>query len=281
MAQIEVRCPLCKRKGMIEVEENALKSISRGLLAVNIEINTICPHSFITYIDRNLKIRDYFIADFQVELPEMALVEKVDEDKSIFEELINLDLIKLNLPATLIANILKSIFYRKSVIIISEDQFINTHIFNFLKYITQNSFKIDINLISMDEYQSNRKNYRKSIVLDGVNIINNVDKILDPKKMKVEKNIVQKFMLESNLSLSLILLKNEVQKIYKLSQEMVQIIKNREEGTKINTLKISKQLETQYNIKISSEYLDFLTNVVKNYFEIDVPSISASFLNSI
>jgi hypothetical protein len=62
---------------------------------------------------------------------------------------------------------------------------------------------------------------------------------------------------------------------------MVQIIKNREEGTKINTLKISKQLETQYNIKISSEYLDFLTNVVKNYFEIDVPSISASFLNSI
>ncbi|MFX0073718.1 MAG: hypothetical protein ACFFAO_21780, partial [Candidatus Hermodarchaeota archaeon] len=77
MITIEIVCPICKNKGRIELSKNSLKDFSRGILAIDIKENSICKDSFIAYIDKDLKVRDYFIVDFQVELPEIIL----DKDK--------------------------------------------------------------------------------------------------------------------------------------------------------------------------------------------------------
>lgn len=281
MPQIEIRCPSCHKIGIIEVEDNALKNVTRGLLAVYVEVNTICEHSFITYVDKNLIIRDYFIADFQVVIPKKVPFEKIETQEIPESEMINLDLIKLNLPAILITYVIKSIFLKKKIILIFEEDFLYSHILNFFKYITQNLFKIDISLISNEDYKKNSKIYKDFMVFDGNEIVRNVKKSINPKKLAVEKQIVYNFFSEIDMDSSLILLRNDIQKAYILSKAIVDIIKNRKKDEKINMLKISKEVEDMYQIKLSNKYLDFLIEIVKYYFEIDVPSIPQSFLNSI
>ncbi|GAG34301.1 unnamed protein product, partial [marine sediment metagenome] len=78
MTIIQITCPSCKKKGNIEISDDAIKNVSRGLLAINVASNIICDHSFITYVDKNLSIRDYFIADFQIEIPDIAPTEDTE-----------------------------------------------------------------------------------------------------------------------------------------------------------------------------------------------------------
>ena len=281
MAQIQIRCPSCQTNGIIEVDDDALKNVTRGLLAVYVDVNTICKHSFVTYIDKNLIIRDYFIADFQIEIPETFPLEKIEDKEILKSELINLDLIKLNLPALLITYVLKSIFIKKKIVLIFEEEFLYNHILNFFKYITHNTFEIDISIISKEDYNQNSKIYKENLVYDGTEIVKKVKKNINPKKLALEKQIVHNFFSEADVNSSLILLRNNIQKAYILSKAIVEIIKNRKNDEKINILKISKELEEIYQIKLSNQYLDFLIEIVKYYFEIDVPSISQSFLDSI
>jgi hypothetical protein len=66
MPNIKIVCPTCKCKGQLNVAEDSMKNITRGLLAINIASGIICSHNFFVYIDRNYDIRDYFTADFKV-----------------------------------------------------------------------------------------------------------------------------------------------------------------------------------------------------------------------
>ena len=59
-----------------------MKDVKRGLLAVNIPQNVICSHSFIVYIDKNLVIRDYFIADYQLQI-EIPILDTLGEQKDV------------------------------------------------------------------------------------------------------------------------------------------------------------------------------------------------------
>ncbi|MEJ2279920.1 MAG: hypothetical protein P8Y70_19570 [Candidatus Lokiarchaeota archaeon] len=68
--KVEVRCPACSKKGEVEIEKEQIKNSSRGLLAINIS-NAFCEHQFVAYIDENLKVRDCFLTDFEVEIPEL------------------------------------------------------------------------------------------------------------------------------------------------------------------------------------------------------------------
>ncbi|TFG30600.1 MAG: hypothetical protein EU532_00495 [Promethearchaeota archaeon] len=281
MPQIQIRCPSCHKNGIIEIDANALKAVTSGLLAINVESKTICEHSFITYVDRNLKIRDYFIADFQFEIPQTLTIEKIKEEKIPESEILNIDLIKLNLPANLVTFIIKSILLKKRILILLEEEFLHNQVINFFKYITLGAFNLDISIISKMEYNQNSKIYKNFMVFDGVDIIKNINKGINPKKLAIEKQIVHNFFSEDDSNSSLILLRNDIQKAYVLSKSIVDIINNLKKDEKINILKISKEIEESYSIKLSNMYLDFLIEIVKNYFEIDIPTISQSFLNSI
>ncbi|HEY0088616.1 MAG TPA: hypothetical protein VGB37_07220, partial [Candidatus Lokiarchaeia archaeon] len=70
MPSVKINCPICEKKGTIDVSQEIMKNVSRGLLAVNIAKEIVCSHSFVAYIDKNFNVRDYFTADFQIEIPE-------------------------------------------------------------------------------------------------------------------------------------------------------------------------------------------------------------------
>ncbi|MFX0069974.1 MAG: hypothetical protein ACFFAO_02690 [Candidatus Hermodarchaeota archaeon] len=279
MADVIIRCPSCGNKGKINVSDESIKEIKRGLLAINIASNIVCSHSFIAYIDGNFQVRDYFIADFHVEIPDIAPSKELKDISIPKKDVVDIDLIKLNLPATLITYIIKSILSNQKILLISDNKFLHNHILNFFKYITQDTFEINISMTNEEDYKKNKKLYKDYMVFHDTNIIRNHQNIIVPKKLGVEKEIVSKFVTESELGYSYIILKNEIQKIFELSKAIVDLIKEDEKDDKINILKILNKLEENYEIKISTYYSNFLLKVVKEYFDISVPTISESFLD--
>jgi len=152
MAKIEIRCPVCRKWNNIEISDDLTKNVSKGLLALNIATGMICEHSFIAYVDKNLIVRDCLVADFKIELQEKSSSQATDEIISPEMDVLKFDLIKLNLPDFLIVNVLRTIFLKKKILILSEEQFLYNHIINFFKYITHNTFEFDISIISEEDF---------------------------------------------------------------------------------------------------------------------------------
>ena len=282
MVKVQIICPSCSKTGYIELADNSIKNILRGLLAINIASNIICPHTFIVYVDKNFGVRDYFIADFQIEIPDISTGVKIEKERIPGRNIVDIDLIKLNLPAPMLTYVLSSYFLRQKIVLLFNQEFLYNHIYNFFEYISKETFEIDLSLKSREEYNKNKKNYKKSMVFENTSIINNVKNIINPKKLYVEKQIVNKFFTTFDLGYSYIVLKNEIQKTYKFSRDIVNFINERKKkNEKVNILKINSQLEKIYGIKIGHLYLNFLINTVKNYFGIAVPSFRDAFINSL
>ena len=101
------------------------------------------------------------------------------------------------------------------------------------------------------------------------------------KKLKVEKTIVQKFLNEYEPLTSLIILKNEIQRIFELSKTIVDLLnKNRKI---IYPKLVMQELEKVHKVKIAYPYLTFLYEVVENYFGVEIPKPSgvSDFLGSL
>jgi hypothetical protein len=84
MVKVNVSCPVCKNWDKIEISDNAIKNVEKGVLAVNITPGMICEHSFIAYVDKNLSVRDCFIADFKIEAPEISETQNAETDSQSF-----------------------------------------------------------------------------------------------------------------------------------------------------------------------------------------------------
>ena len=285
MYQIEINCPSCKSRGYFEISEDFVKTINRGIFAINIAAHTICTHTFIAYIDKNLEVRDYFVADFQVEIPELskeaqefALDRNISEKKDLDNDF-DVDIIKLNLSATIITYIIKSILSKQKILYISDLDYLNEGILNFFNYLTEDSFELNFSITTRENYEKNIKDYNDWMVFEGYEVIRDYNKIINNKNLVVEKQIVNKFITESDKNIGLTLLKGEMRKACKLAQKIVKVVndmKNKNEN--INIFNINKILENEFTIKIESAYINFLTEIVKSYFGIQLPSLSECFL---
>ncbi len=279
MVQVEIRCPTCKKRGKIQVAQERIEQVTRGLLAVNIAPNVICEHSFIVYIDKNFEIRSYFIADFKVSLPRITKTEKEEDMETLSKHISDVDLIKLNLNALMLAYVLKSIFSKQKIVLLIDQEFLHEYIKDFFNYITKDSFDYDISLLKEKEYKQNKKQFKDCVVLQKYNIIRDPDKIIDPKKLKIEKQIIHNFMTESDLGFSYIKLKNEIEKVYRFTNFIVDYITQDEDKKKPNTIYLKKVLEEHYGTKIDQVYMNFLTDVVKSYFGIKLLSTTESLFD--
>ena len=269
MLYVEVRCPSCSKMGKIEISEDLMKNISRGLIAVNVAADSICPHSFNAYIDKNLIVRDYFIPDFQIQIPETELEEAIRNKKIPGIDLIDLDLIKLNLIPIVLASILRAVFFKRKFVLIINHKFLQNHILNFFEYITQNSFKAYITILSKDVYSRNIENYKDYIIFEGKNIINDIDKILEPKTLNFENKIIKQFIGGSKSTLSLALLKNEIKSTFIMARGVSDFIKGYENKEKLGTKAITDYLKDFYGFKIQKDYknyINWLLKIANEYF---------------
>ncbi|MFX0188287.1 MAG: hypothetical protein ACFE8A_11200 [Candidatus Hodarchaeota archaeon] len=270
--KVRIICPSCQGNGFIQISEDTMKNVERGLLAINIATGAVCEHSFIAYIDKNLNVRDYFIADFKIEVPEIALPEEIEEKKIPSKDVINLDLIKLNLSALLLTYIIKSIFTKQKIVLISEQEFLYEHIRNFFGFITRDTFNVDIEIMTKKDYKSNKKKYKNHMVFENNEIVNNPNNFIDVKKLKVEEHLIQTFLSEFDLSYSYIILKNEIRKAYQLSKSIIDYAS--EQKIDLNLKIIVDYVTEKYNIKLQKAYLNFVIDIIKSYFEVKVSETS-------
>ncbi|TFG22885.1 MAG: hypothetical protein EU529_09160 [Promethearchaeota archaeon] len=274
MPKIEIRCPACSKKGYMEVDGGLLdKKMERGIMTINLGKNQICEHTFVAYIDNNLKVRDCFLTDFQIELPELAPSELDQEMKIPSSEDLDINLIKMNFYPLTLTFILRGGFFNKKMLVLSENQFLNNYLKNFFEYIYQNSYNLDLRLMSREKYNKNKKEYGDFLIIDNKKIIRDNDKILDVKKLKIERVIIQRFYSESIPNSGLLILKNEIYKTYLFSKTIVDFIKEFK-GEELLSKNILDNLEEVHNVEIQIPYLDFLLEIVKNYFNVEVPKAS-------
>ena len=281
MKKLEVRCPSCSSRGYIEISEEEVEKAARGVFAVNVSEGIACEHSFVAYIDKNLTVRDTFIADFQLELPEISSPPVKESETSPQLESIDVSLIKLNLTASLLVNIIRSIFFRKKVLILTDQTFMVDHIYRFLDYLTKNSYETSIRIKSEEQYQS--ESYKDYIILKNNKILQDYDDILNPKKVSIERLLVRKFLEEYELMPSLIYLQNGIQKSYELSETIAERVKNLKKKEKLISKKVIEEITKVHNVKIQLPYLDFLYEIVENYFKIQIPRSSnvSNFLSTL
>jgi hypothetical protein len=272
MTKLEIRCPECKKRGYIDVSEEKIKETTRGLLAINVSEKIVCEHSFVAYVDKNLEIRDCFMADFQIELPSLEPATETKPQKA-FEEEFDLVLLKLNFPASSMAYLLYCLCTKKKLVIIYDQNFLESHLKNFIAYISKDSFEPYVKVISRDEYVNNKKEYSSYIILDENKITQHKDQIVDNSELNVERTIVQKFLAESNDQSSVIILRNELEKAYSLGNSIIEFINNFE-GKELQSKKVIDYLVENYGIEIKIPYLNFLFNIVQDYFGVDVPKSS-------
>ena len=272
MARINIRCPICSKWDHIEISDDTIKNVAKGLLAINIAAGKICEHSFIAYVDKNLVVRDCLVADFRIELPDRG-EDQVTEEPIIPEtDNIKFDLIKLNIPDILMMYLLRAIFFRKKALILSDQEFLYNHIINFFKYITNNSFEFDIKLMSESDYKNNKNEFKDYLIFKNQQVIRDNEKIINPKELEVERSIVQKFFNEYDLMTSLIILRNEINKAYEFSNSILDFIESHK-GKQIISKMIINHISEKHDEKIQMLYLTFLLNIVRHYFKADVPKI--------
>lgn len=263
-----VKCPACSKIGYIEVMDNNINDSERGLLAVTVADQIICKHSFVAYIDRHFIMRDAFIADFKIKLPEIDIDELFELKKDDHLDKINLYLISLNIPALTLTYILHAFFNDKKVSLINDLDIINAHLMNFFNHIFQDSFKFEISIETHSSYRKNRKKYKDFIVIDKNNIMNKSNKNpMNLKQIKIEKAIIQRFLSEHDPKISLIIMKNEVQKAFKLSKELIQLNQSLKGNEQLTSRLMIDHFDKSYGVKIEKPYLDFLTEVAINYFK--------------
>ncbi|MEE9379494.1 MAG: hypothetical protein V3V33_15820 [Candidatus Lokiarchaeia archaeon] len=272
MAKLEIRCPICSKWKNIEIADDVTKNVSKGLLAINIAAEMICEHSFIAYIDKNFVVRDCLVADFKIELPESPPTEGTEEVASPETDAIKFDLIKLNIPELLMAYVIKAILYGRKTLIILDQVFLYNHIKNFFRYVFDKSFEFDVDIILEEDYKKNKSKYKDFLVFKKLEVIRDKEKIIDPKKLEIEKTIVHKFITEYDLMAGLIILRNELNKLYEFSKNIAEFIENHK-GEPMTPKILIDHISEVYGEKIQMSYLSNLINIARYYFKVEVPKI--------
>ena len=102
------------------------------------------------------------------------------------------------------------------------------------------------------------------------NIIQDKDKILNQKKLKIEKNIVQKFFADNSSTSSVIIIKNEIKKVFILSKKIIEFKENLEPDKLIDSKMLIDYFKSELDIKIQIPYLKHLLEIIRTYFQVDI-----------
>ncbi|MFW9970677.1 MAG: hypothetical protein ACFFDF_10790 [Candidatus Odinarchaeota archaeon] len=272
MVRLDIRCPRCSRRGTITINKEDIELKPSGLFSVNIDKNFTCEHSYIVYIDYNFNIRDYFELDYNVELPEVQREKETDFIAKDSVESVEYDfgLIKLNLTPNILTVIFKAIISKKPCIFIEDKNILYDYLIPFYKTINEEAFEFEIELISEEIYNNSKSKFKNYLVVNSTTIINNPHKFIDTKKLNIEKRIINAFMVETNIKTALKVIKRHAKIAFDLAGIVCDYVNNHMKEKHIYSKTILDYLEDAHNITISTNYLDFLIEIVNHYFEIPV-----------
>ncbi len=257
---------------MLTINEEDIKLRPSGLISINIEKNFTCEHSYIAYLDHHFNVRDYFDLDYSVELPEMVIEEKKDvlAKDSVVSVEHDFDLIKLNISQNILAFILKAIMTKTPCVFIKDKDILYDYLIPFFNKMNKDAFEFEMEIISEETYKNSKSKFKKSAVVNSTTIINSPNKFMDIKKLKVEKRIINAFMVELDTQAALQIIKRHAKIAFDLAGIVCDYVLNHVKEKHIYSKNILDYLENTHKITIAPHYLDFLIEIVNHYFKIPV-----------
>lgn len=258
---VRIRCPQCKKNGSIKVNPNITERADKGVVAVNIAEGVLCEHSMIAYIDRHYMVRDSFICDFSIKIPDLE-INLGDSDKDLEDIVSTLYHIKMYLLPSDLIGILDAMFSNKKRIYIVENEFLISLFNRFLEYIMKDSFNSRIEIISRKNYQKAKKDYKKRLVINSDN--GGKYKRSSNKSNSIERIIVGRFYDENDPKVCLIVLKNEILKAFRMAGQILKFSKAHK-PVEINSIVLGNELKKAFGMNVGSNYLIFLTHIVNSY----------------
>ena len=277
--RILINCPSCLKTGFIDASEAISSMGNRGVTAIHILNNRICSHSFVVYIDKNLKLRDCFLTDFQVDLPQMEPNRKIENKKIPDSDAIDVYFIKINMPAYPLIYTIKGCLNNEKVLFINENEVLKVHLMNLFEFIFHDSFAINLMIEKREVYQDNRaQHYKDFLIFDNNKIIRDKNKILTKNNIKIDTLIVQKFLAEDDAKSSLLILKNEILKTFEISKKVMHLIETYKGEKQLSRERLFEKFKETSAIKISYSYLEFILDIIKNYFNFDLSALSSYYI---
>lgn len=281
MIRVKIHCPICNKSGQIEVDDTLLEKSKKGIIAVNIDSSIICDHSFVSYVDKNFKVRDSFVSDFKIDLPNIELQDKNRFNSNINLDKIDLDLIISNITTVELVSILKGVFSKQNVLLLNDSEVISKYLPKILEFIFENSFNYNFTILNRLEYIRYKYNFDNYEVIEYDEIFDEKKKKKIMKNTKIENIMIKKFLSEKYPISGLIILRSEILKAFELSNTIVEILQNHSEREEFSNKELMDLLSGKYGIEIQSEYLEFLLGIVKNYYEHDLSRLSNKIFPSL
>jgi hypothetical protein len=276
--KVKIRCPNCGKMGEIQISKDVITSSERGVCAIEVHKNKICPHSFITYVDKNFIARDYFIPDITLENIEIVeekepakKIKPAEQIKKISDE--DYSFVRSILQRNNFTYIIHAILMKKPIHLICEVIELHDKIIKVFGEIAGNSFKPQISVGIMEEFNSKKESYKDFLILhlDSEMFLENHYSILSPKDLNFEAEIIKKTFNQSDPTTSLIVLKNELQKLRSLAENVEKMLRE-ESGKgkkKWNKKDVINELNRRNKIKISTKYLYFVLEIIKRNFDFE------------
>lgn len=276
--KIRIRCPICGKKGVIQIARKIIESSSRGVCAIEVTKNQVCSDSFIAYVDKNFVVRDYFIPDITLEGIEVVekevpikKVELVIEEKKISDE--DYNIVRNILQRKIFTYIIHAILLKKPIHLVYDIQDIYDQIVQVFEEITRNAFEMHITVGNKKEYKSNKQKYKDVLVLDisSETILEVQNKKTSQNLLIYEAEIVKKAFKQYDPTTSLIILKNEIQKIYSLVINLKNFLEEEagEGKKKLFKKNVISELNRRFNIKITARYLNFVLDIIQHHFDLN------------
>ena len=280
MKKVKIKCPSCSEIGIIEIDESFIKRSDNGITSLNVSEKLICPHAFVLYIDRNFTVRDSFTPDFTIELPKINIRDENSISNVDIIHDIDMYLIRINVKANELISIVNCIYMKKKILFINDNEVVITQITNLIKFLFLNTFNCDFSASDLTTYRNNRKKYKNHIIIGLNTVLTQKKKEIFSKRTKIEGAIVQKFLTESDSKSAIIIFRNEIYKSFIMSETIIEILQNYPNDGKISKKKLVDLLSEKHETKIQFEYLEFLLNIVKNYFGFNLSRLSDYYFPS-
>ena len=178
--------------------------------------------------------------------------------------------IKLHIKPEMLIAILQYVFHKRKILILLENNlsYLKNTVINFFDFIFEDSFKINIVILIKAEFLKKDYFYGDYIIFEKGNVSGSALIEESPNGSKSEEEIIETYFRENDVNIGRENLRYKIQEIYALSKAILEFYRMR--GNILVLKAARKHLENIFFLKIKKDYFHFLTDIVKNYFNIEI-----------
>ncbi len=267
-ATVFIQCPICHKSGTIEVKKKEIERSPTGLTTIEIK-EDICEHRFLVYVDKNFKMRESEKLDF-IQSPD--IVFEIQKGKEAIFDKDQMNVIKLYVYPLTLSYILKCLMFNQKIGILINDNkpFLKRIYKTLFNYLFEGAFSIDYQILPYSEFISAKNNIDLPIIIRDIDILRDQNNFLTGADLAVERGFVKKFYNEKYGIETLKALKMEIKNAFILASSIKELIIMKK---KLNIHKIINFLQKQFNIKVNIRYAEFLLDILKYYYHINLKGI--------